>query len=67
MTFSISVLVSTRDSHIKADSEAEWTDMGRGLIPGTDMKLFMSLSIYHIFYIYFFQTLTFILQKRSLK
>jgi len=57
MTFSISALVSARDFHID-------------LIPRTIWKMschVMSWSIYHILYIdFFFQALTFILQKRSL-
>jgi hypothetical protein len=54
MTFSISALVSARDSHIKPNIEAG------GLIPGMIWKI----SCHNLFITYF--TLTFILQKRSL-
>ena len=39
--------------------------MGRGLIPGTIWKISCH-NLFITFYIYFFQALTFILQKRSL-
>jgi len=57
MTFSISALVSARDSHIKPDSEAGW------LIPETMRKI----SCHNLFITYltltlFFQALTFIFE-----
>ena len=54
MTFSISALISARDSHIKPDSEVG------GLIPGTIWKI----SCHNLFITYFFQALTLILQTR---
>ena len=56
MTFSISALVSARDSHIKPDSEAG------GLIPIRCGTFHVTIYLSHVWHWLFFQALTFIFE-----